>query len=188
MFGSQIRDKDGVAATLVFAEMVASLQQSGKTVRGFLEELYKTYGYFQTSNGYLVCYDPAVARHIFSRLRDYKETASKGIQNYPSKLANLTVTSVRDLTIGYDSSNPPSFKPTLPLSSGNMITFGAEDEAAGQEVVLTIRTSGTEPKIKYYLEGQGKDPASLTTLLSKVTQALQEDWLEATKNSLSRPL
>lgn len=67
MFGSQIRDKDGVAATVgvpvasrgstglstlycsqvVFAEMVASLQQSGQTARGFLEGLYKTYGYFQ---------------------------------------------------------------------------------------------------------------------------------------------
>lgn len=70
MFGSQIRDKDGVAATvgvpvtsrgptglftfycsqLVFAEMVALLQQSGQTVREFLEGLYKTYGYFQVKD------------------------------------------------------------------------------------------------------------------------------------------
>ena len=152
----------------------------------------------------------------------------QGNQRYPSKLADLTVTSVRDLTIGYDSSNPPSFKPNLPLSPGNMITFRAEDDAAGQEVILTIRygrdlprqrtlitswpstlipvrTSGTEPKvtcanqkrlsspniftqIKYYLEGQGKDTASLTTLLGQVIYALQEDWLEATKNGLLRPM
>ncbi|KAF9646856.1 hypothetical protein BDM02DRAFT_3188473 [Thelephora ganbajun] len=200
MFGSQIRDKDGVAATLVFAEMVASLHRSGQTVRGFLGELYQTYGYFQvkylvaafplnpnpsqTSNGYLVCHDPVVVERIFSRLRSYNGT---GNQNYPSELANLTVTSVRDLTVGYDSSNPPSFKPTLPLSSGNMITFRAKDETAGQEVVLTIRTSGTEPKIKYYLEGQGKDGTSLTTLLGKVVHALQEDWLGATKNNLLYP-
>lgn len=64
---------------------------------------------------------------------------SQGTQSYPSHLADLTVTSVRDLTVGYDSSNPPSFKPTLPVSSGNMITFGAEDKTTGQEVVLTIR-------------------------------------------------
>lgn len=65
--------------------------------------------------------------------------ASQGNKDYPSKLANLTVTNVRDLTIGYDSSNPPSFKPTLPTSSGNMITFRAENETTGQGVVLTIR-------------------------------------------------
>lgn len=188
MFGSRIRDKDGVAATLVFAEIVASLRQTGRTVREFLDELYRTYGYFQTRNGYFVCYDPAVVQGIFSRLRNYNATASKEIRNYPSELANLTVTSVRDLTIGYDSSNPPSFKPALPLSPGNMITFKAGDEGAEQEVVLTIRTSGTEPKIKYYLEGQGRDAASLTTLLEQVIHALQEDWLEATKNNLLRPV
>jgi len=153
-----------------------------------LDELYQTYGYFQTSNGYLVCCDPMVVQRIFARLRDYDGKASQGIPSYPSDLANLAVTSVRDLTIGYDSSNPPSFKPILPLSSGNMITFRAKDETAGQEVVLTIRTSGTEPKIKYYLEGQGKDAASLTTLLGKVVHTLREEWLEATSNNLSRPV
>jgi len=185
MFGSQIRDKDGVAATLVFAEVATSLYRSGQTVRGFLDELYQTYGYFQTSNGYFVCYDPVVVLRIFSRLRNYDGTGS---QNYPSDLANLAVTSVRDLTTGYDSSNPPSFKPSLPLSSGNMITFRARDEVAGQEVVLTIRTSGTEPKIKYYLEGQGKNATSLTTLLEKVVHTLREEWLQATENNLSRPV
>lgn len=188
MFGSQIRDKDGVAATLVFAELVASLQRSGQTVRGFLDELYQAYGYFQTSNGYLVCYDPAVVQRVFSRLRNYNGTASEGNRNYPSELANLTVTSVRDLTIGYDSSNPPSFKPTLPLSSGNMITFRAEDNTVGQEVVLTVRTSGTEPKIKYYLEGQSKDAESLKNLLGRVVRALLEDWLEASTNDLLNPV
>lgn len=35
---------------LVFAEMAVSLQRSGKTVRGFLNELYQTYGYFQVKD------------------------------------------------------------------------------------------------------------------------------------------
>ena len=69
MFGSKIRDKDGVVATvrppsnravtprsylyrsqLVFAEIVASLHRSGQTVRGFLDELYQIYGYFQVNH------------------------------------------------------------------------------------------------------------------------------------------
>jgi hypothetical protein len=77
---------------------------------------------------------------------------------------------VRDLTAGhaYDSNNPPSFEPDLPLSGGHMITFRGEENDAPDpiRIVLTIRcvtvdnyfdrvyteasansTSGTEPKV-----------------------------------------
>ena len=40
MFGSLLRDKDGVAASVVFAEFVASLQRQGKTASSRLQELY----------------------------------------------------------------------------------------------------------------------------------------------------
>ena len=94
------------------------------------------------------------------------------IPSYPKTIAGLQVTSVRDLTIGYDSSNPPTYKPTLPLSSGHMIQFRAESAEYGTRITLTIRcasrsandtalivkiltrgydisrTSGTEPKVR----------------------------------------
>lgn len=57
------------------------------------------------------------------------------------------MTSVRDLTIGYDSANPPTYKPILPLSSGHMIQFRAENPTDGSRITLTTRTSGTEPKV-----------------------------------------
>ena len=41
MFGSEIRDKDGVAATVAFAEMVATLNAEGKTGKSYLDELYQ---------------------------------------------------------------------------------------------------------------------------------------------------
>ena len=43
MFGSELRDKDGVAASVVFAEFVASLQRQGKTASSHLKELYERY-------------------------------------------------------------------------------------------------------------------------------------------------
>lgn len=67
--------------------------------------------------------------------------------SYPSSIADLTIIAVRDLTIGYDSSNPPTYKPTLPLSSGHMVQFRAENPNDGTKISLTIRTSGTEPKV-----------------------------------------
>jgi hypothetical protein len=66
--------------------------------------------------------------------------------SYPRTIAGLEVTSVADLTLGYDSTNPPTYKPSLPLSSGHMIQFRAASRE-GLKIVLTIRTSGTEPKV-----------------------------------------
>lgn len=68
---------------------------------------------------------------------------------YPSDLlaGKFAVTSVRDLTTGFDSSQADK-KALLPASkSTQMITFSYENGA-----VITLRTSGTEPKIKYYAE------------------------------------
>jgi len=54
------------------------------------------------------------------------------------------VVAVRDLTTGYDSGNPPSMRATLPLSrESQMITFTLANGA-----VASVRTSGTEPKLK----------------------------------------
>ena len=65
--------------------------------------------------------------------------ATKDVPSYPKTIAGLKVTSVRDLTIGYDSANPPTYKPTLPLSSGHMIQFRAESVERGTKITLTTR-------------------------------------------------
>ncbi|KAG6878773.1 hypothetical protein C0993_008072 [Termitomyces sp. T159_Od127] len=184
MFGSEIRDKDGVAATVTFAEIVTSLHSQGKTLNQYLQDLYGRYGFSQTSNSYFICTDPPTIDKIFARIRLYDHTGSQAGPSYPREIAGLTVTSVVDLTTGYDSTNPPTYKPSLPLSSGHMIQFRAENTVEGTKIVLTIRTSGTEPKIKYYLEGSGKNPHSVATLLPKVVAVLGDVWFEADKNGL----
>lgn len=68
---------------------------------------------------------------------------------YPNNIGNgrFTIADVRDLTTGYDSSRPDK-QAVLPASSSSqMITFYFSNGC-----VLTLRTSGTEPKIKYYSE------------------------------------
>ncbi|TBU28932.1 phosphoglucomutase 1 [Dichomitus squalens] len=190
MFGADLRDKDGVAASVVFAEFAASLQRQGKTASSHLHELYERYGFFQasTSNSYFICTEPRTIDAIFARIRNFDgSSAGGGTPSYPKTLAGLTITSVRDLTVGYDSANPPTYKPALPLSSGHMIQFRAESRADGTRITLTTRTSGTEPKIKYYLEGSGKDAAAVAQLLPKVVQELSDVWMEAEKNGLGRP-
>ncbi|CAG8649713.1 13569_t:CDS:10 [Rhizophagus irregularis] len=99
--------------------------------------------------------------------------------SYPSTLAGYKITYIRDLTIGYDTSKPDS-KAILPISkSSHMITFGLENGC-----ILTLRTSGTEPKIKYYLELSGKDKAEVKNELHKVTKGVADELLEPEKYGL----
>ncbi|EPQ58748.1 hypothetical protein GLOTRDRAFT_104172 [Gloeophyllum trabeum ATCC 11539] len=185
MFGDEVRDKDGVAATIVFLDLVTSLQARGKTAFSYLQELYQQYGYFQTSNSYFICTEAATINKIFARLREFPGEVRRAA--YPKAIAGLAIVQVRDLTIGYDSSNAPTYKPTLPLSSGHMIQFKAESPTKDEEIFLTLRTSGTEPKIKYYLEGKGSDAAKVAGLLSRVVTELGDIWLQADLNGLGRP-
>jgi hypothetical protein len=192
----------------------------------------RSYGYFQTSNSYFICTDPAKIDAIFDRLRHFpgenvSPTHTGAI--YPQMIGGLRIRSTRDLTtgFGYDSSNPPTFTPSLPLSGGHMITFRAGGAITdGAAVTLTIRwvqlsiypprvlppslmdlglsrvgtslllnfltpsyssTSGTEPKIKYYLEGKGQDPHVIGKVLNGVVGELRSSWMGEEANGLRGP-
>lgn len=139
MFGAVHKDKDGVAAAAVFAEMAARIasEHGGRTVAQHLDWLYGEYGYHAGRAGYFVADTPDASRAVFERLRG----------GYPKAVGPLAVESVRDLGTGKDSGTADGL-PTLPWTPGDMmITFRL---AGGAE--LTLRASGTEPKLKYYLE------------------------------------
>lgn len=151
-----VRDKDGISAMLVFVELAAELRKRSYTVLQHLNELYRKYGIFVESNSYYISNDPVITSTIFNTIR-YGQ-AIDGVTSpaslaYPKTLGSFRVTRIRDLTIGYDSASTlPDHRPTLPVStSSHMITFQLVDEA-GLSIDLTLRTSGTEPKIKYYSE------------------------------------
>ncbi|CAE6463620.1 unnamed protein product [Rhizoctonia solani] len=191
MLGEEVRDKDGVSATMCFAELVSSLHSRGKLATDYLEEIYDKYGYFQTSNGYFICSQSKTIDQIFARLRSYNNPASLSkdkMSQYPNSIGGLTVTGVRDLTTGhgFDSSAPaPEYAPSLPVSGGHMITFKANGDSIA--IVLTIRTSGTEPKIKYYLEGSGSSREQVNQALSRVVNELGDEWMQAKLHNLGIP-
>lgn len=98
----------------------------------------------------------------------------------------------RDLTVGFDSLNAPSFAPTLPVDpSAQMISFTlgtTEQDETREEVTVTgtIRTSGTEPKIKFYLEGSGVDREAVRRVLELVSEAVGVELLQWEKFGLER--
>lgn len=72
MFGGapgSVKDKDGIAAAVVFAEMAADLQQWGIGVAQHLESLKDLYGFFETRASYFTSDKPADIRAVFDHLR-----------------------------------------------------------------------------------------------------------------------
>lgn len=181
MFGPLIRDKDGVAAAAVFAIVISQLEEEGMTIYSYLHDIYKRYGYHQTRNGYYVSPDPITTTNIFQRLRSYLAGQPR---TYPRSIADMTITGIRDLTTGYDSTNPPDYRPHLPSSDGEMITFTARSAICS--ITLTLRASGTEPKIKFYIEGRGDNKAVISETLLRVVEQLGEDLVEKERNNLKQ--
>ncbi|GAA6030575.1 hypothetical protein JCM8097_006216 [Rhodosporidiobolus ruineniae] len=201
MHGREVKDKDGVTALALFAELAASLAVLRKPLTTHLDSLYYEYGYHATSNGYFISRDPKLTDKIFARLRygvdsvDYAHPPPlSSLLLLPSRspspsLAGLPLTYFRDLTLGYDSSAPaPAHTPSLPSDrSAHMVSFGVREGEVGVEG--TVRTSGTEPKIKFYLEARGPnhDRAAVRAVLDRVRTAVGEEWLKWEENGLEKP-
>ncbi len=148
MVSDFVFDKDGVTALGVFSEMAIQKWKEGKRVYEWLQELYEKYGWFVSNDGYFICHDPATITRIFDKIRygDAPGVSKDGFPHalaYPTEIGGSKVVYVRDLTIGYDSATV-DHKPTLPVDpNAHMITFKLDNGAW-----ITLRTSGTEPKVK----------------------------------------
>jgi len=181
MCGTAVLDKDGISAGIRVAEMAAFLSSKGMSLRDKLDELISTYGYHISDNSYFLCYEQPVIKRLFERLR----TFSGQPNTYPESLLNgkYEVKFVRDLTSGYDSSQPDQ-KAILPVSrSSQMITFTFKNG-----LVATLRTSGTEPKIKYYTElcapPTEKNLEVLQDTLDEMVKAIISEFLQPDENGL----
>ncbi|VUZ50130.1 unnamed protein product [Hymenolepis diminuta] len=164
MCGTTVLDKDGIGTFGVVCEMVSHLYSKNISLVQQLHSVFEMYGKHVSNNSYYFCYEPPKIVQMFERLRHMPKTGG-----YPQTLGRFKINGLRDLTVGYDS-NYPDHKARLPVSaSSQMITFTFDND-----VVLTIRTSGTEPKIKYYSELCGKcdDKRSMAELEAELTELI----------------
>jgi phosphomannomutase len=121
-----VKDKDGVSALLLLCELAASLKASGRTLLDLLDDLAREHGLHATDQVSVRVSDLSLITDAMARLRT----------SPPSSLGGLSVLGVDDLALGSDS---------LPPTEG--LRFRLD---SGARVV--VRPSGTEPKIKCYLE------------------------------------
>ena len=167
--------------------MASSLQVSGQTVSQYLTSLYEQYGHFVNLNSYWISRDPSLTKRIFDAIR-----TSGPNGNYGNTLGPWKISSMKDITLGYDSTESDKKLRSLPIdASGQMLSFvldttveGGASEEGIDGLIGTIRSSGTEPKIKAYLEGWGSDKEKVGMALQRVWDALAMEWMKVNENGL----
>lgn len=187
--GNVLCDKDGIAAGSIFVEMAGALAEgwhagdstpgTPRTVAQLFSDLGHQYGEFVSYNSYIVCHDPKLTDSIFHRLRHHDVSGG-----YWTEVAGQRIVSIQDITMGYDSSAADHVcsMPRTPDSHMIMYEFS-------NGVTITLRTSGTEPKIKYYTEiaGQpGQTREELKQILVSFVDAAVNEMLEPDRHGLKR--
>jgi len=140
-------DKDGISAALVVADLAARLAARGQTIDDRMVELYAKYGHWATSQITLRFDNVAKAAAIVARIRATPPASLLGESPRFTDLAHGTE--------------------QLPATDGLMFEF-----ADGRHAL--IRPSGTEPKLKCYLEATGQSQQDATLKLSALEAAFRE--------------
>ncbi|MCB9664718.1 MAG: phospho-sugar mutase [Alphaproteobacteria bacterium] len=164
--GSVVRDKDGVSTALLVADLAGHLAARGETLEGRLEALYRRHGLHVGRQRSLrlpgtegrARIDAAMARLRASR---------------PDELAGRPVAAVRDLA-ARRLVRADGVEEDLDLPASDVVAF---DLADGSRVL--VRPSGTEPKIKVYLEVVEGVPADVSLASAREAAEQVLDRLEA---------
>jgi phosphoglucomutase len=147
---NEVRDKDGISAAALTAEMTLYWRSQGKGLLDRLNELYHICGYWQEmgiSKYFQGPEGPEVMKGIMDNYR----------KNPPETLGGIAVTRVRDIKNGADGL-PPS----------DVLQFYLEDGT-----VVSARPSGTEPKIKFYATSRTKVSGDLEEARAEAGRKLE---------------
>ncbi|MGH8912552.1 MAG: phospho-sugar mutase [Acidimicrobiia bacterium] len=147
--GRIVRDKDGMSAALVFADMAATLLDAGSDVKERLDDLYRRVGFWVSTQLSLV-------RPGSEGLAEIDDAMAGLADEVPESLNGLKVTAATDY--GEGAEERPRWLAATPLV--------ALDLSGGGRVL--VRPSGTEPKLKIYVDlpgDIGSDPVAAEAVL-----------------------
>lgn len=139
-----VRDKDSVSSISLMAEIAAWAKDKGMTMYQMLQDIYIKYGYSKEKGISVVRKGKSGAEEIVAMMKNFRENPMKELGGSPVILikdyASLEAT---------DVVNGTKSKLDMPVTSNVLQYFSAD----GSKV--SIRLSGTEPKIKFYIEVRG---------------------------------
>lgn len=145
MAGDFVRDKDAVSACALMAEIAAWAKDNGKSLFELLQDIYLEVGFGKERGISVVRTGKSGAEEIQAMMKNYRE-------NPPKEIAGSAVVTIKD----YQTLQATNLKTgtvtalDFPATS-NVLQFFTADGTK-----ISVRPSGTEPKIKFYIEVRGK--------------------------------
>ncbi|MDY2947638.1 phospho-sugar mutase [Mannheimia varigena] len=141
----KVRDKDGISAAIMFLDLVCSLKQEGKTLADYTAEFVKEFGAYVSGQISIRVCDLAEIGKLMTALRN----------NPPADIGGFKVVEFIDHT-------------KTPRQN-DILVFILENGSR-----LIARPSGTEPKIKFYLDARGTDAKNAEEVLSQFDESVRE--------------
>jgi phosphoglucomutase len=144
MIGDLVRDKDAITSTLLACNLGSYLKQTGSSIFEFLIESYIKHGYFKEKMISVTKKGKKGLNEILKIMKFYRESP-------PDKISNLKIKIIEDYLVRKEKNinNKKSKKINFPKS--DFIRFILEDNS-----IISIRPSGTEPKVKFYISVRHK--------------------------------
>ena len=140
-----VRDKNAVSACMLIAEIAAWAKSNGKTIYELLQDIYVEYGFSKEKGISVVKKGKSGAEEIEAMMKNYRENPIR-------EIAGSKVILIKDFAklIATDLNENEKYSLDMPTTS-NVLQYFTEDNTK-----VSIRPSGTEPKIKFYVEVQSK--------------------------------
>lgn len=163
------RDKDALAAALMIAECCAYLKNRNITLTAYLDSIFKEYGYYDDRNVSIDAEGLKGIEVISDVMKKFREKAPAEIGGVKTK----TVIDYKNDSV-YDSDDR---KKVLPKS--NVLKYVLEDGST-----VTVRPSGTEPKIKFYFSTKSGSKVETGEKLNRMI----EDLIPGVKSFIAKSL
>ncbi|MGV8137603.1 MAG: phospho-sugar mutase [Mangrovibacterium sp.] len=140
-----VRDKDAVSSCALMAEITAWAKDQGKTLYELLQDIYLEYGYSKEKMKYVVRPGKSGADEIHQMMVNFRA-------NPPKTLGGSLLVLVKDYSdLTERNLLTGEVKPIPQKITSDVMQFFTEDGTK-----ISVRPSGTEPKIKFYFEASGK--------------------------------
>ncbi|WP_454119529.1 phospho-sugar mutase [Microbacterium lacticum] len=153
-----VRDKDGISAAVALLGMIAEAREQGRTLTDLLDQFAETFGFFQSGQVSLRVEDVSIIGRIMAALRGAP----------PTEIGGVAVESFEDLLLpvggsgsGADASRDAAEVPPAEIPPADVVRLRLAD---GSRVI--VRPSGTEPKLKAYLDVRGDSAADAAARLA----------------------